>query len=130
LERKAKCIRGTNTGCEGGFQNEQSRHYCDRWLGRRQRPPEAILGRLPAELPAAVFAVLHIPAQGIGILSTVASSASALAVRQAETGMKVEPGRVYLWAPDHHLLLSGDNILLGRGPPENMVGPARCSARA
>jgi hypothetical protein len=37
--------------------------------------------------------------------------------------MKIEPGRVYLGAPDHHLLLSGDNILIGRGPPENMVVP-------
>jgi two-component system chemotaxis response regulator CheB len=86
-------------------------------------PLKQILGRLPADLPAAVFVVLHIPAQGIGIL-TVASSASALPVRQAENGMKIEPGQVYLGAPDHHLLLSGDNILLGRGPRENMVRPA------
>jgi two-component system chemotaxis response regulator CheB len=87
-------------------------------------PLKQILGRLPADLPAAVFVVLHIPAQGIGILSTVVSSASALPVRQAESGMKIEPGQIYLGAPDHHLLLSGDNILLGRGPRENMVRPA------
>lgn len=87
-------------------------------------PLKQILGRLPADLPAAVFIVLHIPAQGIGILSTVASSAGKLPVRQAENGMKIEPGRVYLAAPDHHLLLSEDRVLLGRGPRENMVRPA------
>src|SRR3954453_530983 len=87
-------------------------------------PLKQILGRLPPDLPAAVFIVLHIPAQGIGILSTVASRAGPLPVRQAENGMKIEPGRVYLAAPDHHLLLSEDRVFLGRGPRENMVRPA------
>ncbi|MFB6463840.1 chemotaxis protein CheB [Bradyrhizobium tunisiense] len=88
------------------------------------QPLKQILSRLPADLPAAVFVVLHIPAQGIGNLSTVASSAGPLPVRQAENGMKIEPGRVYLGAPDHHLLLAEDHIFLGRGPRENMVRPA------
>ena len=87
-------------------------------------PLKQILGRLPPDLPAAVFIVLHIPAQGIGILSMVASSAEPLPVRQAENGMKIEPGQVYLTAPDHHLLLSQDHVFLGRGPRENMVRPA------
>jgi two-component system chemotaxis response regulator CheB len=38
--------------------------------------------------------------------------------------MKFERGHVYLGAPDHHLLLLGDRIQLGRGPRENMVRPA------
>ncbi|MGY8638633.1 chemotaxis protein CheB [Bradyrhizobium sp. 14AA] len=88
------------------------------------QPLKQLLGGLPADLPAAVFIVLHIPAQGIGILSTVASSAGPLPVRQAENGMKIEPGQVYLAPPDHHLLLAADRILLGRGPRENMVRPA------
>lgn len=87
-------------------------------------PLKQILGRLPADLPAAIFVVLHIPAQGIGILSTVASSAGPLPVRQAENGMKIEPGHIYLGAPDHHLLVAEDRIVLGRGPRENMVRPA------
>jgi two-component system chemotaxis response regulator CheB len=87
-------------------------------------PLKQILGRLPADLPAAIFIVLHIPAQGISILSTVASSAGKLPVRQAENGMKIEAGHVYLAAPDHHLLLSGDHVLLGRGPRENLARPA------
>ncbi|MBR0960695.1 chemotaxis protein CheB [Bradyrhizobium japonicum] len=87
-------------------------------------PLKQILGRLPADLPAAVFIVLHLPAQGIGILSTVASGAGPLPVRQAENGMKIEPGHVYLGAPDRHLLLAGDRVFLGRGPRENMVRPA------
>ena len=87
-------------------------------------PLKQILGRLPADLPAAVFIVLHIPAQGVGILSTVASAAGRLPVRQAENGMVIENGHVYLAAPDHHLLILESHMMLGRGPRENMVRPA------
>jgi two-component system chemotaxis response regulator CheB len=87
-------------------------------------PLKDILGRLPADLPAAIFIVLHIPAQGIGILSTVASAACKLPVRQAESGMVIENGHVYLGAPDHHLLIEENHIMLGRGPRENMARPA------
>jgi two-component system chemotaxis response regulator CheB len=87
-------------------------------------PLKEILGRLPTTIPAAIFVVLHIPAHGIGILSTVASAAGKLPVRQAESGMAIENGNVYLAAPDHHLLLAENHIMLGRGPRENMVRPA------
>src|SRR5262249_51436057 len=87
-------------------------------------PLKDILSRLPVDLPAAVFIVLHIPAQGIGILSTVVSASGKLPVRQAESGMVIENGHVYLAAPDHHLLIHENHIMLGRGPRENMVRPA------
>src|SRR5262245_16728296 len=87
-------------------------------------PLKAILSKLPPDLPAAVFIVLHIPAQGIGILSTVASSATKLPVRQAESGMIIENGHVYLAAPDRHLLLYESHVMLGNGPRENMARPA------
>jgi two-component system, chemotaxis family, protein-glutamate methylesterase/glutaminase len=87
-------------------------------------PLKEILGRLPAGLPAAVFVVLHIPARGIGILSTVASAASRLPVVQAESGMVINNGHIYLAAPDHHLLLLESHMMLGRGPRENMARPA------
>jgi two-component system chemotaxis response regulator CheB len=87
-------------------------------------PLKEILHRLPVDLPAAILIVLHIPAQGIGILSMVASAACKLPVRQAESGMMIENGHVYLAAPDHHLLVAENHIMLGRGPRENMVRPA------
>jgi len=87
-------------------------------------PLKDILGRLPADLPAAVFVVLHIPARGLGMLSTVASAAGPLPAHQAEDRMPIEHGHVYLAAPDHHLLIMDRQIRLGRGPRENMVRPA------
>jgi two-component system chemotaxis response regulator CheB len=54
----------------------------------------------------------------------VASAASKLPVVQAESGMIIRNGHIYLAAPDHHLLLRESHIMLGRGPRENMVRPA------
>lgn len=87
-------------------------------------PLKSILQRLPADLPAAVFVVLHIPARSLGLLSTVASAAGPLPAVQAEDGMPIEHGRLYIAAPDHHLLVTQGKIRLGRGPRENMVRPA------
>lgn len=88
------------------------------------KPLREILAHLPANLPAAIFIVLHIPAQGIGILSTVVSAAGRLPVRQAESGMVIESRQIYLAAPDHHLLIHDGYIMLGCGPRENLVRPA------
>jgi two-component system chemotaxis response regulator CheB len=87
-------------------------------------PLKTVLGRLPADLPAAVLVVLHIPSHGVGILSTVAAAACSLPVIQAENGTRLENGRVYLAAPDRHLLIRDGHIHLGRGPRENMARPA------
>jgi chemotaxis response regulator CheB len=87
-------------------------------------PLKGILAALPADFPAAIFVVLHIAARGIGVLATVASGAGKLPVRQAENGLSVENGHVYLAAPDRHLMLVDGHIMLGSGPPENMSRPA------
>lgn len=87
-------------------------------------PLKAIFQGLPADLPAAIFVVLHIPARSIGILATVAQAAGHLPVRPAEDGMEIQPGHIYLGVPDRHLLLSDGHIRLGRGPRENMARPA------
>lgn len=87
-------------------------------------PLKEILGRLDVGLPASIFLVLHIPSQGLGILSTVASASGKLPVRPAENGLKIENGHVYLAVPDHHLLLADGHMMLGRGPRENMARPA------
>jgi two-component system chemotaxis response regulator CheB len=87
-------------------------------------PLKEALSRLPIDIPAAVFIVLHMPTRGIGLLATIAAAAGRLPVLQAEQGMKIERGKVYIAAPDHHLLLKDDHIVLGRGPRENLVRPA------
>jgi two-component system chemotaxis response regulator CheB len=87
-------------------------------------PLKALLAALPEDLDAAVFIALHVPARSTGILTTVTSAVSHLPVHQAERGMPIEPGNVYLAVPDRHLILTRGRMLLGRGPRENLVRPA------
>jgi two-component system chemotaxis response regulator CheB len=39
-------------------------------------------------------------------------------------GESVERGRIYVAPADHHLLIDGRTMRLGRGPRENMARPA------
>jgi two-component system chemotaxis response regulator CheB len=88
-------------------------------------PLRALLAQLPGELNASIFVVLHMPTGSTGMLRTIASTVRHLPVRQAEDGMSIESGQVYLATPDCHLLLTEAGVMrLGRGPRENMSRPA------
>lgn len=83
-----------------------------------------VIGALPSDLPASVFVSTHIPANTPGSLAEILSSRAALPVSQAVDGQPIERGRVYVAAPDRHLMLVDSVIRLGEGPRENMVRPA------
>ena len=83
-----------------------------------------ILASLPGDFPASVFISTHIPAQSPGYLAEMLSASSRLPVKQAIDSQPVERGRVYVAAPDRHLLLLDGTVRLGAGPRENMVRPS------
>ncbi|MFC4309782.1 chemotaxis protein CheB [Steroidobacter flavus] len=83
-----------------------------------------ILRSLPTNLPAAVVVILHVPAESTGIFRTVAAAASALPVKQAEQGMTIERGNIYVARANRHLLVVDGHLRLGTGPRENLVRPA------
>lgn len=83
-----------------------------------------LLAGLPADLPASIVITTHIPAHGVGVLAHTLSAASNLPVSQAVDGQPIEPGHVYLAAPDRHLLLIGATLRFGLGPRENLVRPS------
>jgi two-component system chemotaxis response regulator CheB len=82
----------------------------------------SILAALPADLPAALFVVIHIGA--VSHLTTILKQASALPVLSAESGATIERGKVYVAVPGVHLLLHNNHLLLRRGPHENLTRPA------
>jgi two-component system chemotaxis response regulator CheB len=82
-----------------------------------------ILSQLPESLPAAVLVVVHI-APVENKLATVLSRRSTLPVTQAIDGEVLETGRVYLAAPDHHLLVDDGHVRVVRGARENGHRPA------
>lgn len=79
---------------------------------------------LPVDLPAAVFIVLHIPAQSPSLLPSILNRAGPLTARHPQDNAPIEHGRIYVAPPDHHLLIDGDRVRVMRGPKENRHRPA------
>ncbi len=84
-----------------------------------------LLGSLPADLPAAIFVVVHTTAQGPGLLPKVLSRAGTMPAIHPQDGERLRPGQIYVAPPDHHLLLGRSDIIhVRRGPRENGARPA------
>jgi two-component system chemotaxis response regulator CheB len=95
----------------------------------------ALVGGLPADLPAALFIVVHVPSFGESRLPEILSRAGPLPAHHPESGEAIEHGRIYVAPPDYHLLLRNERVELDRGPRENHTRPAidplfRTAARA
>ena len=84
----------------------------------------AIVSRLPEDLPAAVFVVLHVPAIATSVLPAILERAGDLPSAHAEDGAEIERGRIYVAPPDHHLLIQPGFMRVNRGPKENGYRPA------
>jgi two-component system chemotaxis response regulator CheB len=85
---------------------------------------QEVLKDLPADFPAAICIVLHIPAEGPSLLPRILQRSSALPVRHALDGETIVPGRVYIAPPDRHLLVEAGRLLVRHGPRENRHRPA------
>jgi two-component system, chemotaxis family, protein-glutamate methylesterase/glutaminase len=84
----------------------------------------SLVGALPADFPAAVFIVLHTSPNSPGVLAAILERAGplpAVCVRETEL---IRPGRLYVPAPDHHLLVQTGLARATRGPRENRFRPA------
>jgi two-component system chemotaxis response regulator CheB len=85
---------------------------------------KVLLRELPQDFPAAVLAVLHLPAQGPNLLASILRKFGSMPVLDATDGAPIRDGHVYLGVPDHHLLVDGNVMRLTRGPKENRSRPA------
>lgn len=90
-----------------------------------------LVDNLPPDLPAAIFVVLHIPAQGTSVLPSILNRRIkkqhknvSLWASHPQDGEKIEQGRIYVAPPDQHLLIKNGYIRLARGPKENSHRPA------
>ncbi len=79
---------------------------------------------LPADLRAAVFIVLHIPADPPSLLPGILRRQSKLPVDHAEDGEPIRQGSIYVAPADHHLLIDQQHVRLVHGPKENLHRPS------
>jgi two-component system, chemotaxis family, protein-glutamate methylesterase/glutaminase len=84
-----------------------------------------LVAAFPADLPAAVFVVQHIPPWSASELPAILQAAGPLPALHPKSEEKLERGRIYVAPPDQHLILDGDErVRLWHGPKENRFRPA------
>lgn len=83
-----------------------------------------LISGLPADFPAAVLVVLHVPSGTRSALPNILQRAGKLPAKQAEDGDPVRPGHVLVAGPDQHLIVHDGTVRLSRGPTENGHRPA------
>ena len=85
---------------------------------------KTVVAGLPADLPAAVLVVLHVPSHTRSELPRILSRISRLPVAHARDDRALAPGTITIAPPDHHLTVRGERIRLSRGPQVNGHRPA------
>ena len=80
---------------------------------------------LPRDLKAAIFITLHVAPFSLGILPEILERAGPLPASNARDWEQIEPGRIYVAPPDHHLIVEASgHVRITRGPRENRFRPA------
>lgn len=79
---------------------------------------------LPADFPAAVLIVMHLPVVGRSFLPKVLSDSGPLPAREPEDGERIKAGNIYVAPSDRHLLVGRGHLHLIRGPKEGRQRPA------
>lgn len=83
-----------------------------------------ITSGLAPDLDAAIFVVVHVAPDSSGLLPNILNRCSKIPAHQAEDGEAIRPGRIYVAAPNKHLLLEADRVRVVNGPRHNRHRPA------
>lgn len=84
-----------------------------------------LLSALPADFPAAVAIVLHIPPDHASLLAELYETRCALPIKEVEDKETIMPGTVYFAAPDYHMLIEPDrSFSLSCDEPVNFSRPS------
>jgi two-component system chemotaxis response regulator CheB len=85
---------------------------------------QRLCAALPHDLPAAVFIAQHLSPSARSVLPQLLDRVGPLPASSPVDGAPIERGRIYVAAPDHHMLLRENKVLMRRGPYENRTRPA------
>lgn len=85
----------------------------------------ALFPKLPRECSLSFMVVMHMPRERPSLLPEVFATRCGLPVREAEDKERVQPGTVYLAAPDYHLLIDqGPSLALSSDAPVHFSRPS------
>ncbi|QPC81732.1 chemotaxis protein CheB [Phototrophicus methaneseepsis] len=79
---------------------------------------------LPADLPAAMFIVLHVASGGASVLPQILTDKGHIPAVHPQSGDSIENGKIYVAPNDHHLIIDDGVVVLSNGPRENGFRPA------
>ena len=79
---------------------------------------------LPADLPAAVLMVLHMPADSRSMLPEILNRQGKLPASHPQEREPLRSGHIYVAPPDRHLLVGRGIVHISNGPHENRFRPA------
>jgi two-component system chemotaxis response regulator CheB len=83
-----------------------------------------LVSRLPPDLPAAIFIVLHVRPDAPSLLPVILNRSGVLPAAHAVDGEPIRPGRIYVAPPGMQTYLHGRRLSVERGPRENLHRPA------
>jgi two-component system chemotaxis response regulator CheB len=87
-------------------------------------PLRELAAALPSDLPGSVLVTMHVGEHARSRLPWLLSRSGPLPAAHAQTGERLQPGRIYVAPPGCHLLLPEGVIELSNGPKVNHTRPA------
>jgi two-component system chemotaxis response regulator CheB len=83
----------------------------------------SLVSHLPSNFDTPLLVVLHTGAHP-SILPELLTQRGRMPAAHAVNGEAIQPGRIYVAPPDHHMLVAGERIRLTRGPKEHHTRPS------
>src|SRR5262245_51167106 len=84
----------------------------------------ALLAGVGPRLPASICVSLHLAPTRPAWLSTRFARVTGLTIESPGRELSLEPHRIYIAKPDHHLVVKPGKVVSVRGPHDNLWRPA------
>ncbi len=85
---------------------------------------QTIVSKLPHDIAAAIFVVIHVSATRESLLPNILTRAGRLPAMHPSDHEPIENGQIYIAPPDRHLIIENRHVNVVHGPKENRARPA------
>jgi two-component system chemotaxis response regulator CheB len=82
-----------------------------------------VAARLPEDIPAALFVVVHVAPRSVSVLPEILNRAGPITAAHARDNEEIKSGRIYVAPPDFHMLVAKKLLLSGKlSEPVDKIG--------